>query len=368
MPVVAPSRLLPIVKALVSVGVALGVVDLLLNVAFGVHPRGTPPPFNPDAVTGFSGRIAAFEQMESAGKVHDDQLVAVLGISTVECDLDPTILDANDPDHRKWLVLGESGHNFTQLKLYSRPLLDSSLRPRLVVLGVHAFMLRSTERDFSNDDAPVAPLDHLRHHQVKLLAKDLSWLERNHVRLEDESNLLVELGTDRLRRILGLPMYHWYPVDTHPGDCWTFLSGEKGTADWVTQQWEGFSRILIPEQFPPTNAQTQALASMVEQFRARGSEVICVLMPETSQLRHLAPPIADTRFADTVAAISTPQNPLRVIDLRGMMPDDVYFDYTHLNPEGRAQFCKELGARVSDQPININMASMAKDAQSCLSK
>jgi len=349
MPVVVPSRLLPIVKALACVAFALGVLDLLLNVALGVHPQGMPPPFNPDAVTNFSGRIAAFEQMEAAGSVRDDQLVAVLGISTVECDLDPTILDANDPLHRQWLVLAESGHNFTQLKLYSRPLLDSSLHPRLVVLGVHPFMLRSTERDFSNDDAPVAPLAHLRHHQVKLLAKDLSWLERNHVRLEDESNLLVELGTDCLRRTVGLPMYHWYPVDSQPGACWTFLFGERGTADWVNQQWEGFSRILVPEQFPPTNAQTKALQTLVAQFQARGSKVVCVLMPETSQLRQLDPTIASTRFAETIARISTPENPLRVVDLRDFMPDDVFFDYTHLNPEGRVQFCKVLGGLVSDR-------------------
>jgi hypothetical protein len=346
---IVPSRLFPIAKAVASVGVALALLDLLLNVVFGAHPQGMPPPFNPDAVTKFCGRIAAFEKMQASGSVRNDQLVAVLGISSVEVDLDPTILAANDPQHRQWLVLAESGHNFTQLKLYSRPLLASTLVPRLVVLGVHPFMLRSSERDFSGDDAPVAPLQHIQHHQFKLLAKDFSWLDRNHVRLEDESNLLMASWTDRLRSAVGLPMYHWYPVDTQPGECWTFLSGDKGSADWVTQQWEGFSRILIPEQFPAENAQTQALDALIDQFRARGSEVMCVLMPESAPLRGLAPPIAQTRFAEAIARVSTPQNPVRVIDLRDSMPDEDYFDYTHLSPQGRARFCAWLGSRIGNQ-------------------
>jgi hypothetical protein len=354
----APSRLYPIAKAIGSVGFALVLLDLLLNVAFGVHPEGMPPPFNPDAVTKFCGRIAAFEKMKAAGAVRDDELVAVLGISSVEVDLDPAIVAANDPLHRQWLVLAESGHNFTQLALYSRALRASTLRPRLVVLGVHAFMLRSNDRDFSSDDAPVAPLQHLRHRQLKLLAKDFSWLDRNHVRLEDETNLLVASATDQLRRAVGLPMYHWYPVDSQPGECWTFCFGNRGTADWVTQQWEGFRRVLIPEQFPAENGQLQVFESMVEQFRARGSDVVCVLMPESSQLRQIVPPIAQTRFAQAVARVSTPENPLRVIDLREAMPDDVYFDYTHLNPDGRVRFCTSFGGR---------LPPLIEEAQSCLS-
>jgi lysophospholipase L1-like esterase len=76
---------------------------------------------------------------------------------------------------------------------------------------------------------------------------------------------------------------------------------------------------------------------------------MCVLMPESSQIRSLEPPIAATRFSEAVARASTPQNPLRVVDLRDSMPDELFFDYVHLNDEGRARFSAFLGQRLNEQ-------------------
>jgi hypothetical protein len=290
--------------------------------------------------------------MKAAREVRDDQIVAVVGISTVQEDLVPSVLDANDPQRRKWLVLGQGGHNMTQLNVYIRPLLDSTVRPRLVVLGVHRFMLRSNERDFLTDAAyTFAPIRHLRHLQLKLLAKDVSWLDRNHIKLEGETDLLVARATDYVRRAFALPMYHWYPVDSRPGDSWSDHFGTRATADYLTTQLDGFGKELNPGQFAPHNGQAEALQSLVGQLRARGSEVMFVLMPESSQLRSLAPPIAATRFSEAVAMASTPRAPVRVVDLRDLMPDEFFYDYAHLNDEGRSRLSELFGERISDQPV-----------------
>jgi len=350
MSALAPSRLYPIFKAFIAVVLALALVDLLLGAVFGIHPAGMPPPFDPAAITRLSGRIAVFEKMEAAGDVRDDQVVAVIGISTVQEDLDPTILAANDAQRRKWLVLGDAGHNLTHLCVYIRPLLASAVRPRLVVLGIHQFMLRSDDRDSPSEVVGTsAVIQHLRHLQLRELARDIIWLDRNHHRLEDETNLLVARATDWVRRAFALPMYDWYPIDSHPGGAWT-IHVRRAPADYLTQQWEGFGRALKPDQFPVHNGQAEALQSLVDQLRARGSVVMCVLMPESSQLRDLAPPIVATRFSEAVARTSTPQAPLRVIDLRDSMPDELFRDYAHLNDEGRSRFSALLGERLSDEP------------------
>jgi hypothetical protein len=73
-------------------------------------------------------------------------------------------------------------------------------------------------------------------------------------------------------------------------------------------------------------------------------------MPESSQLRNLAPPIVATRFSEAVARASTAQAPLQVIDLRESMPDELFRDYAHLNDEGRSRISALLGERLSDEP------------------
>lgn len=343
-----PSRLLPIAKAAAGAAGAMVLLDLMLLLLFGTTPRGMPPPFDSATITKFCGRVAAFEKLQAGGEVSDRQLVAIVGVSTTETDLDPGVLAATDPRKQKWLVVGTGGRNFTQLSLYSEPLLESAVRPRLVVLGIHPFMLRSDERD--EWDKSIDPVGHLRPLQPALLAKDFSWLDRNHGRLEDESNLLVLKATDRLRGILGLPMYHWYQVDDRPFDYWNaeYVVGDKAQDYFKATQWELFLRELVPGQFVPENGQPQTLRALVEKMRGRGSEVVCVLMPEGSQFRSLCPPIIAARFAEAVAAASTPQNPLQVVDMRASMPDAVFYDYVHLNQEGRLRFSRLLATRLSD--------------------
>jgi hypothetical protein len=346
---IVPSRLFPIAKALAAIGLAVSLLDLLLAAVFGATPRGMPPPFDPATITRFCGRVAAFEKMRAAGQVADRQLVAVVGVSTSQTDLDPGVLTASDPRKQKWLVVGTGGRNFTQLSLYSQPLLESAITPRLVVLAIHPFMLRSDERD--EWDRPIDPIEHLRQFQLSLLAKDFCWLDRNHGRLEDESNLLVLKTADRLRGLVGLPMYDWYQVDDRPFDYWNaeYVVGNKAGGDYLWTQRHMFQRELVPGQFVPDNGQPQALRALVEKMRARGSKVVCVLMPEGSEFRSWSPPIVAARFADAIAGAATPENPLRVVDMRQSMPDDVFYDYVHLNNEGRRRFSTLLVTRLADQ-------------------
>jgi lysophospholipase L1-like esterase len=99
--------------------------------------------------------------------------------------------------------------------------------------------------------------------------------------------------------------------------------------------------VLTPSQFQSIDRQTGALRSMVSRLRAGGADVICVLMPETSRLRALAPPIVAEQFDRAIAAVSA-DGPLRLIDLRDKIPDDMFWDDAHLNPDGRRLLSSQL--------------------------
>jgi hypothetical protein len=343
----ATNRLRPIINAVAIAAIAFGFCDLLLRAVLGADPRQMAPPFDPVALIAFYGRIAAFEVMQAAGNASDDHLVAVIGMSSVKADLDPSVLGANDPLRRKWLCVGAEGRNITQVSLYARSLLASRLKPRLVVLAIHPFMLRATVRD--SWEHRFDPIGHLRQGERRLLVNDFFWLGRNQYTLEDEANFLADRARERVRSGVGLPFFDWYPIDNRPWDSWNKYVGAKAPEDYLENQREGFAAELTPDQFGPDNGQPQALRQLVKQIRDHGSDAICVLMPESSQFRALYPPVVVNGFGAAVAAASTPGRPVPVIDLRESMPDEMFYDYSHLNAAGRLEFSARLG-RLIPQP------------------
>lgn len=343
----ALSRLAPIGRAAAIAGTALAVLDLLLRVSFGAHPDGMAPPFDPAAMTRFYGRVGAFEIMRADQQATDAQLVAVVGMSTVKADLDPAIIVQSDPQRRKWMVLGAEGRNLTQVAIYCRPVLASQLRPRLVVLGIHPFMLRTNERETPLEQ--FNPITHLRHFQRRPLVDDFLWLGRNQFTLGDTANLLIERATERVRCASAVPIHEWYPIDSRPWDSWNRYVGARAPDEVWEREREVYQTELIPEQFNPQNGQPQALREVAARIRARGSEVVCVLMPESSQLRSLYPSVLASQFADAIASASPPGDPLRVVDLRAAFSDDLFFDCTHLNADGRLQISKLFAKNFGDR-------------------
>jgi hypothetical protein len=84
------------------------------------------------------------------------------------------------------------------------------------------------------------------------------------------------------------------------------------------------------------NSQVKALAEVVHRFRQWGSRVVCVLMPESSEYRSLYSPPIDAVF-DQALRFSAQGQAIPVIDLRNALEDTFFYDYAHLNADGRGR-------------------------------
>jgi hypothetical protein len=335
------NRLLSIFKAALCIGAALASLDIFLGLALGVKPAWLPASIASGLLTSFGSRLARVEQLKQAGDVEDSRLVVITGLSPVRNGLDPVLLKASDPLHRDWLVLGAQGRTFATLEVYARMIADSQLRPINVVLGITPAMLHHDDHAVPQDAAPAKLIRHLRHGQINHAALDCSWLYRNRDELADGGTLLLYEAARETRSALHLAMSATYPPEKDPWSSWADTMQSRADNWQMNVQWQGHQQLLVPEQFQSVERQVNALRTMVRQLRANGSQVVFVLVPQTMRLRTIEPPIVAQRFAEALSVVGDEQ-PVKLIDLRGAIPDDFFWDDAHLNPQGRYLLSTQL--------------------------
>jgi hypothetical protein len=315
MPSLNLRRLSAPLLAAAAIGLALAGFDAGLTALFGSRPRWLPPQLFAGSVSQVGARIARIEQLTSSGNIDNARLVSVIGNSAVEQGLDPRILAATDPHRRTWLVLAQGGGSVRELDIYGQELADSALRPRLVFLGLQISMFHS------QDECPAAA--------------SVSWLDRNYDSLVDCKTLLLYHLTRGIQATLGLPMSAMFLPQTDPWSAPAYRYDMRLPDAAMAYQLNGLKPRLDPRQYESIDRQTAALQALVEKLRRRGAQVIGVLMPETSSFRAMQSPIMTLRFQEAAASVAGAGLPLRVIDLRNAMPDDLFYDYIHLNQRGR---------------------------------
>ena len=88
------------------------------------------------------------------------------------------------------------------------------------------------------------------------------------------------------------------------------------------------------KNYSADGANARSLAAIIEAARARGTEIVILLMPELTIVRNQTPPEAMDCLRELLqrrfGAAAPP-----VIDLLGAIPDDLYHDSLHLNRAGR---------------------------------
>jgi lysophospholipase L1-like esterase len=100
-------------------------------------------------------------------------------------------------------------------------------------------------------------------------------------------------------------------------------------------QFAGFNRRFLGRQYVDNTRQIDAL-------RRRGAAVVCLLMPESSALRAMQPPVIAAAFNRALEAVAESSGPLRVIDLRQAMPEELFVDYGHMNEAGRQALSEKI--------------------------
>jgi len=92
-----------------------------------------------------------------------------------------------------------------------------------------------------------------------------------------------------------------------------------------------------PQNYIADGEQTQTLICLIGKLKKMDAQVIVVLMPEAKDLRSRMPSEAlQTLLADLDNAF--PANTISVVDMRDAMPDKYFYDFSHLNWEGRKHF------------------------------
>jgi len=339
---ISVTRLKSILAAALAVGFALALVDVALEAMLGPAPSWLPAPFDWGFISQFGGRLAAVEQLESIGVFRPDRTVAVLGMSTVREDLDARVLHNADPAEHQWIILGGSGGSFAELENYAQVFVGSPVKPPLVALGIHEVMLYGFERAPENASMREFLVDVLHHHPRQALAVG-SWLYRNRDAIQDEATLLNFRAQQSLRVTFALPMSAVFAPEDNPWSVWTHYQGDHMDASDLADLYKARVTSLAPSSLVVADRQVSALGRIIAALRNRGESVAIILMPDHSKIRALYSPDLDRAFRQALAQIS-PAASLPVIDLRDSMPDDLFFDYWHLNPQGRREFSAKLPA------------------------
>ena len=99
------------------------------------------------------------------------------------------------------------------------------------------------------------------------------------------------------------------------------------------------------------DAEAEALEELVSRFQELGTEVILVLLPETSTLRSGIPAEEVQFLFDSMTRRFSAAAPA-ILNFRDAMPDEMFSDYGHLSNAGRAKFSLQLVQALSDRPYS----------------
>jgi hypothetical protein len=230
------------------------------------------------------------------------------------------------------------------LELYAHVLIDSTLRPSLVVIGLQQSLTHREDNDTPGLVPPSFrnfPPDLAAHH-FKNAIRDGTWLYRNRDLLENAfSVLLYETGV-YVRAEFHLPMSAAQAPAPDPWDV-SDLPGLHGNAADQAGKWHYRMELLRPSHYDSVDRTVKAFARLVSELRQRSNSVVGLLVPETTRLRAAYLPITALRFHEAVAAAADAQ-PLPILDLQSSIPDNQFYDDSHLNTPGKRQLSMILPA------------------------
>jgi hypothetical protein len=323
-----PRRLRPLILAACAIGLALAVLDLLLTAALGRQPDWLPPRFF-NNVAYFGSRVGSIEKLARDGQLDERRLAMVVGLSSAQYGLDYAAIERNDAAGRKWLILAGYGATIRNLEFDTFPVRGSGLRPSLIVLCIHPWMLHRSDRVKTDVPHP-------------WLARHL-WLLDNRVFLCDEYLIQRERAIVAIGRLFGQPLWETYEPVADPwnnGKSWPTL---RAPEDYLAPARAALLFEMRSDQYSHNENEVESFHRVVSGLRQQTGRLVCVLMPESPRLTPMYTPEVDASFRRAVASLD---QRLEVIDLRKLLPDEMFYDYIHLNSDGRDEFSAMFAAIV----------------------
>jgi hypothetical protein len=297
-------------------------------------------------------RVEGAQQEYEEGRVGPGEyLCAIIGLSNVREAVPLKVVSDEAGLPCRYLGLGAAGLGMPDLGGQARLLLESKLRPDLVLLGIGPHQLVDTRPkpgavqdsfldsmrrgDFRN--AAIAIRNSFWFFARRLdvsITLDKSLLDARAAMFRSFGVQLQESGTDHRspwrEMIRAIFVEHF----------------SEATLREEEQFFQGLG-VFDRETYTNSPKAKAILVQLIQDFRARGSVVVVILMPENSRLRKRMPPnIIDAVTTPLQKAFEMDVPP--VLDLRDKIDDAGFVDLTHLNPRGSAECGRLIGAKIRD--------------------
>lgn len=362
------ARVWPLFKAGISLVLVAVLLNLVLTLLTSWFPEWLPHRM---AGSGFRKDIeqrvtAASQQLASKPTESKERLCALIGLSSFREAVDLKLLSQSDDIECRYLGLCGAGADLKAMESLATPLLESSLRPDLVIFGVNEFLIaglssvvpektdipNASQSDVVRVDAMTAgsTLSFVRGH-----AKNLSkwiWLR------ERRKDLSMAIN-DGLTRFNEFMVFHIgsskSTIRVSNSDPWREmlrLELAEHVDDWNRNKQISTYRKLgrfDPDTYvqPIAEDQIQLLLRLIADFSQMNVGVLIVLMPEISDLRQLIPDISIQRIQSSIDQ-KFGEGSIQVVNLRDVIDDDAFADIVHVNQSGRNKFTKKLAEIVSN--------------------
>lgn len=293
-------------------------------------------------------RVArASEEYRQRAIAPGDHLGVLVGISNMREAAELSVVSEGAGPGWRWLGVAGAGFGMGSFVQYADLVLDSDLRPDVVVLGLglHQLVDPRPGGPAAEDGGIAGALREGNVRTAAVLIRNSSWIysRQRDVSVSAEQGVLAWRA--RMMSFFGVPLSEGESRKLSP---WR----EMVRMDWpdhfsaatIAAQEEGLARagIFDLESYRTSPVSFDSLARIVETFQGRGSKVVIVLLPEASTLNSRIPAEALNIFQERLRERFGAREPL-VLDYRPTIHDEGFVDLPHMNRQGRLEFSRKLG-------------------------
>lgn len=347
---------LPVLRPYIQIGIALFLSVAILNGLLLLLDKTPAMRWLPQRLTGggfvedIQQRIAGATEEYRVGSVSGDKYLCVLvGISDLREAADLKTLSAEAGESWRFLGGAGAGPGISSIRDFAELLINSSLRPDLVVIGLNPVQLLDTTLPGQIENVAAEAADQ----NVSSFSTAINNLKRSVWVRERRKDVSLTAG-DLLHTVKAwtLQQFGFSAAAIDPRSPWREMIKIMGTdrfPDRVLQN--GLVMLDVAGAFKQdtyTNSKESRsiLYEITRSFRSQGATVMIVFMPAQSMLESRQPPGIDEYLE---AQIKQDLNDLGVIvkKYRGKVADNGFVDLVHMNPTGSVAFSKLLGKDVS---------------------
>jgi hypothetical protein len=312
------------------------------------------------------GRVAAIDRLYNRRQLpRDTRLGVYIGVSTTAAGIQRRHLDERATAADRWIVLTGAGLSFENIENVMHPLFFCSLKPSVVVFGVHPQMLVG-ERYIGDEPAiglqPVVGRRKRAHESLLARFPALGWLEqhwlvRHHALVEQFLRSRIYGPRLLIFHVAGVSA-EWLcppavePWDEDPLELWNLDDIQERFAHAQLEFWSKRGHFL-EANYDAEGNQARALVRMIRAYRDLGADVYIVVMPLRSTVRSMVPRKAKPMLLEVIQN-AIPEAPPPVIDLETAIPDRLFLDEAHLSKAGAERLSKMvaefLQAKPGDRP------------------